>query len=227
MESNQSEPHPRTAETALKHLKNPWKKPYAHHSLVAFEKFQKEVSGKKLWLDTGCGTGESTARLAVLHPELLIIGIDKSEIRLQAHKANLRAVFPRGLEADNYILLRADLEDIWRLCYFQGIRFVGQSFFYPNPWPKAEQRLRRWPHHPVFPYALACSPQGILRTNWLIYAQEWAVGLQALTGSVTTPQPWSPSTPQTAFERKYQTSGHPLWQLFYQIDSSWEGPLQP
>lgn len=214
--SNQSEPHARTADTVLKHLNTPWRKPISHHSQEAFNQMLPYLS-RCLWLDTGCGTGESTARLAAAHPDLFILGIDKSEVRLQAHRALLAQVFPPGLELDNYRLFRADLEDLWRLFYDNGIRFVGQSFYYPNPWPKAEHRLRRWPFHPVFPQALWCAPHGELRTNWKIYAQEWCLALKVLTGEEFPVEPWKPVEPQTPFERKYGNSGHELWRVNYTL----------
>lgn len=219
VESNQTAPHPRTVETALKHGKAPWRKPVADHSRRVFDQIAPYLD-RPLWLDTGCGTGESTARLADEHPDLFILGIDKSDVRLQAHRALLAQVFPQGLKRDNYRLFRGDLEDLWRLFSEQGIRFAGQTFYYPNPWPKAEQRLRRWPLHPVFPYALSCSSRGELRTNWLIYAQEWTLALEALTGTPATIEPWSPEEPQTPFERKYQKSGHGLWRLTYELETS-------
>lgn len=201
--SRQTGPHPRLAETVLKHAHHPWKKPVAHHSHQTFAGLAPTVAAwpGPLVLDTGCGTGMSTGVLARRYPESLVIGIDKSEDRLG------RAW---GLPA-NALLVRMDLEDFWLLAREAEWQFSRQCFFYPNPWPKPEQRLRRWAFHPVFPTALACGGVWEVRTNWLIYAQEMALAYGLLTGNHPTVEPWSPAEPETLFEKKYGESGHPLW----------------
>lgn len=202
--SRQTEPHPRLAETVARHAREPWRKPVADHSRRAFDALGPEVRawGGRLILDTGCGTGMSTGVLARRHPDCLVIGVDKSEARLAKSGDALPA---------NAVLVRADLGDVWLLAREAGWSFVRQCFFYPNPWPKPEHRLRRWAFHPALPVALACGGVWELRTNWDVYAQEWALAVGQLSGRLDPVVPWNPEVPETLFEKKYQASGHGLW----------------
>jgi len=192
------------AETVLKHASVPWRKPVADRSRRDFDAVAAKVASwpGPLILDTGCGTGMSTGVLAQKHPDCLVIGVDKSEFRLDKHRSEGR---------ENALLVRFDLEDFWLLAYEAGWQFQQQHFLYPNPWPKPEHRLRRWPFHPVFPVALGCGGSWELRTNWHIYAKEFAVAYGLLTGLESEPEAWHPTEPETLFEKKYGESGHQLW----------------
>jgi tRNA G46 methylase TrmB len=202
--SRQSEPHPRLAETVLKHRANPWLKPIAEHSRQTFASVVSLVAEwpRPLILDAGCGTGMSTSLLADRYPDHLVLGVDKSAARLSRSPED---------QPVNARLIRMDLEDFWPLARQEGWRFERQCFFYPNPWPKPEHRLRRWPFHPVLPLAVACGGVFEVRTNWEVYAREFSLAFGLLTG--TTPQvtPWRPPVPETLFEKKYLASGHALW----------------
>jgi len=210
--SRQTTVHTSLEATVRKHAQTPWRRPVAPHSRAAFEAL---APGVEAWpgplvLDTGCGTGLSTAVLARRHPDCLVLGIDKSVARLERHA---------GVLPGNARLVRMDLEDFWLLAAPAGWRFQRQCFFYPNPWPKPAQRLRRWPFHPVLPMALACGGTWEVRTNWEIYAREFALAFSVLTGRLPTVTAWEPAEPETLFERKYQASGHTLWR--------WEEPSEP
>jgi len=200
----QSQPHPRLAETVARHARHPWRKPVADHNREAFRVVEKAVEAwdGPLVLDTGCGTGHSTRALAKRFPKALVLGIDKSADRLSRHP-------PR--EEENYRLDRIDLEDFWPLALAAGWKFVHQAVYYPNPWPKAEHRLRRWPFHPVFPVALQTGGVWELRTNWQVYALEMAQAFALLTGVEAPVEPWNPREPETLFEKKYQADGQELW----------------
>jgi len=194
-------------ETVAKHAAHPWRKPVADHSRRAFDALLPDLAaegwpGRPLVLDTGCGTGMSTGVLAGRFPEALVLGVDKSEARLDRRP---------GALPSNARLLRLDLEDFWLLAREFGVRFDRQCFFYPNPWPKPEQRLRRWPFHPVLPVALAGGGVWELRTNWKVYAEEFSLALGWLTGQAPRVEAWAPVVPETLFEKKYGESGHALW----------------
>ncbi len=155
-------------------------------------------------LDAGCGTGASTRELARRFPEHVIVGIDKSAARL--------ATAAESERPDNVILSRCDCIDFWQLAASENMRCEKQFLLYPNPWPKPEQVKRRWHAHPVFPAMLAISDALELRTNWRIYAEEFAMalniaGIEAMSASVDG------SDPLTPFERKYHASGHSLFRV--------------
>jgi tRNA G46 methylase TrmB len=152
----------------------------------------------------------STSVLAGRFPNSLVLGVDKSASRLDRHAGGL---------ADNALMVRMDLEDFWILARAAGWRFQRQCFFYPNPWPKPEQRMRRWAFHPVLPVALACGGVWELRTNWEVYAQEMALAVGWSTGVFPLVDRWSPEEPETLFEKKYLASGHGLWR--------WEATINP
>jgi tRNA G46 methylase TrmB len=65
----------------LEHRANP-----AAHTLAAFESLQTQLAeidvDSDLILDSGCGTGRSSILLGSLHPECIVIGVDRSLARL-------------------------------------------------------------------------------------------------------------------------------------------------
>jgi tRNA G46 methylase TrmB len=163
-------------------------------------------------LDTGCGTGESTISLARENSELLVLGVDRSEDRLRKASARFS-----GAGVDNAFFLRFDVGDLWIWLEEQGLRPLRQYFLYPNPYPKKQHLSRRWHAHPGFPIALSFGGELHLRTNWRIYAEEFACAVHHLTGcSVevmrieTDEEGWEA---MTAFEKKYAESGHELWEV--------------
>src|SRR6185369_8342747 len=103
--SRQTQPHPRLAETVAKHAATKWRKPVAEHSRRTFDALVHTVgaAAKSCVLDTGCGTGMSTAVLARRFPNSLVLGVDKSLARLGKAPS-----LP-----ENARLIRMDLEDLW------------------------------------------------------------------------------------------------------------------
>ena len=123
--SNQSAHHPKLLETVNKHLLNKFRRPYAEHNVTAFEKLKKRIgsAGKSLIFDSYCGNGQSTVILAKRHPDCLVIGIDRSRARLSKHQ-------PQDL--GNYLLVRADTDDFWRLAMEAGWQLRYHYIFYPT-----------------------------------------------------------------------------------------------
>jgi tRNA G46 methylase TrmB len=96
-----TEMHPKTVDTALKHCETykryASKSICAEHTGVAFSRasqfiddFYKskgaDIDKKYVILDSGCGAGMSTVCLALLYPDLPVIGIDRSIARLSRNK---------------------------------------------------------------------------------------------------------------------------------------------
>ena len=188
----------------------------------------------KVILDSGCGTGESTVNIALAHPDTPVIGIDKSVTRLT--KADSGAIPP------NAFLVRAELLDFWRLALDRVTASCWSipyhALYYPNPWPKQSEATRRFHLHPIFPTLLQLGDTIELRTNWEIYAREFAeavqvakknsrdsialVTLESLDDRVQNDsgdditvvrEPFSPELPITAFERKYKEARQQLWRV--------------
>ena len=173
-------------------------------------------------LDSGCGTGESTIHIARRFPNIPVIGIDKSGMRL--NKAG-NPVQTAGEDVPrNAFWIRAELLDFWRLALDRvkaGEWVVPyHAVYYPNPWPKQSEATRRFHMHPIFPTLLALGQTTELRTNWEIYAREFAEAARIVcecTASTAhaqiTCEPFEPIAPETAFERKYKEAGQTLWKV--------------
>jgi len=92
-----------------------------------------------------------------------------------------------------------------------GWRLHQHWLLYPNPWPKKMHLQRRWHAHPSFPDILALGGELELRTNWALYAMEFAEALRE-AGYETTVRTFEPDG-STPFERKYASAGQVLYQV--------------
>lgn len=207
--------HPRLDDVVARHLAHPARGPVPAHTRAAFDTVVARVAaepGRALMLDAGCGTADSTARIARAHPHHLVIGIDQSAARLGAVLEGRRHL------PDNAIIVRAEIAAFWRLARVAGWCFDRLFLLYPNPWPKPAQLMRRWHAHPGFADALAVAANIELRTNWRVYADEMQRAL-AIAGRTAPVQAWraadsaAADAVTTPFEAKYAASGHGLWRL--------------
>jgi tRNA (guanine-N7-)-methyltransferase len=207
IESNQAAPHDRLSEVVGRHLKHVSQKPFSDHTVKAFEVAQRWLADHQgpIILDSCCGTGESTRVIAGQHPQARIIGVDKSIHRLEKHSSD---------QADNYLLLQADLNDFWRLARDAKWSLEKHFILYPNPYPKRKHLQRRWHAMPCFADIIGLGGELTVRSNWQIYIQEFviALGVAGFTSECEL-YPRQHTTPITAFERKYWLSGQDSWQL--------------
>lgn len=194
-----------------KHIGTIFAKPIAERKIRAVEQISASITQwkGKVILDSCCGTGESSIRLARQYPEFLVLGIDKSAVRLK--KVH---VFERQSETEcsNVIHFCADIVDFWRLAAEYGWEFYRHYVLYPNPYPKPQHLQRRWHGHPVFPLWKKLSPVTEVRTNWRIYAEEIAYAYTLLGGTSVIEQ-LNIEKPLTNFEKKYAESGHDLFRV--------------
>lgn len=201
-----------------------------------------ETAPRAVILDSGCGTGESTIHIARRYPNIPVIGIDKSGMRLT--KAGNPAQTAGEDVPPNAFWIRAELLDFWRLA-LERVQ-AGEwtipyhAVYYPNPWPKQSEATRRFHMHPIFPTLLSLGETIELRTNWEIYAREFAEAARIATkelyrfpalrfeddkveinkgdsrsraGMTITCESFDPENPETAFERKYKDAGQKLWRV--------------
>ena len=207
--SNQEGPFKDLEKLVRKYACTPYLRPIADHTRLAFadaEQFIADFYSK--------GQAQSAP-----HP---VIGIDKSAVRLDkaAQSAN-RLIVKEQTAQDlprNAFYVRAELIDFWRLT-LDKVR-AGQwiipyhALYYPNPWPKQSEAGRRFHLHPVFPTLLQLAQKTELRTNWEVYAQEFAQAARLLLpGANITGQPFQTDEPITAFERKYNEAHQTLWRV--------------
>lgn len=213
--SSQAGVHPRLHGLLARHTAEPWRAPLHRPTVAAFDALCAEVGdfAAPMVLDSGCGTGESTRHFAREFPGCLVIGVDKSAARLARLGARC---YPH--REGNAVWLRAELPTFWRLALTAGWRLDRHYLLYPNPWPKPGQLQRRWHAHPVFPTLLALGGRIELRTNWVLYAREFAAAAARLKGSVIEPVSLAPTRSLSPFERKYHASGHPLYSVTVPAD---------
>jgi tRNA (guanine-N7-)-methyltransferase len=215
--SAQVEIHHQLAKLVAKHAATCFLKPITAYSNAAFAQSidaWRATGERPLILDAGCGIGLSTLHLATQFPEHFVIGVDQSADRLA------RNVAWAGALPSNFIKVRADLIDYWRLMQQAEVYPDRHYLLYPNPWPKKHHVRRRWHGHPVFPTIVALGGHFECRSNWRIYIDECAAALKQITASEIETEPYFPidtdtsalsSFPITPFESKYLASGHSLW----------------
>ena len=202
--SNQTGIHEDLTTTIRKHLLSTWQEPIPEHTRIAADKIvnlARKHSGP-LILDSFCGTGMSTTKLAERFPDALVIGIDKSQERLAKHVS---------AEVANYHLIRASCEHTWALLAKAEIRCSQHYLLYPNPWPKKSHLKRRIHGHPAFPLLRALGGNVVLRSNWLTYVEEFEASMHLL-GYHSRITEVRATDPLTLFERKYGANNENLWQ---------------
>jgi len=206
--SSQTSIHEQLHALVARHAKHVFQKPVTDYNQAAFDNSiapWRAAGAPPLILDTGCGVGLSTLHLATQFPDHFVIGIDQSEDRI-TRNTQWPAAMP-----ENYIRVRADLVDYWRLLLQREIFPARQYLLYPNPWPKIGHVARRWHGHAVFPTIVALGGIIECRSNWHIYVEEFAAAMTQLTGKTVHAESYVPVQTITPFEEKYLTSGHPLW----------------
>ena len=191
--SNQIELYKNLEAVVHKYAATTFLRPVAGHTREAFERVSDFVRGfnasdcAELVLDSGCGTGESTLHLAKKFPNVPVIGIDKSAVRLSKAGNERQLEVSAGASCDipaNAFWVRAELLDFWRLALEKveagEWKILHHALYYPNPWPKESEATRRFHLHPIFPVLMRLSPVTELRTNWEIYAREYKEARQQL-----------------------------------------------
>lgn len=218
-ESAQQGIHENLARLVDKHAAEPFRKLILDYNRAALEA---ALAGRPpaapLILDAGCGVGHSTIQLARAHPDHWVIGVDQSADRLARRKP-----YPDALMPANMVFVRADLVDFWRLLDEAGLRLARHYILYPNPWPKIGHVARRWPAHPVFPFVVRLGGVLECRTNWRVYAEEFAFALGRLLGATVPWESFEAPAPLTPFERKYRDSGQLLYRVVTDLDASPSG----
>lgn len=188
-----------------------WKsKPIAKHTSVAFQEaldyilqHPKRTTSPldstnnlktKVIIDGGCGTGRSSFLLGEMYKDCLVIGIDQSLSRLSRNKGynNMHESNNNTSEADNVLLLRAELADFWKCAlssteWQENVQIQKHYLLYPNPYPKKSRLKNRWYAHPAFPLLMMSSEGAelIVRSNWEGYLKEFslAVNVWSETGA--------------------------------------------
>ena len=206
--SNQAGIHENLDKLVVKHIQSSYQKPIQAHNLEAFDHLTDKLKSndyQRIILDSCCGTAMSTFILAEQNSDALVIGLDRSFARLNKQNQN-------GAHLENCLLLRANCEDIWRLCIDHGIVFNEHHILYPNPYPKSVHLKRRWHGHPVFPILSKLAKFTRLRSNWLTYLEEYARAWELVTQRRYEVSEVKVTQPLTLFEKKYAKSSQPIYE---------------
>ena len=206
--SSQQLPHKNLQRKLSLYMNSDYRNSIPKYAQDEFNRFKQVLSNKKtqIILDSGCGTGESSVKLAMANPHCLVVGVDKSVNRMQ--RCNAEAA-----DLKNIMYVRCDLIHFWRLLQQAQLRLSQHYLLYPNPWPKPGHLQRRWHAHPVFPAVIDLGGELVMRTNWHVYAQEFALALQAYTGACVSMAELKITHAISAFEKKYSASGHALYEV--------------
>jgi tRNA G46 methylase TrmB len=175
------------------------------HTREAFARVAADarVDGRPLVFDSGCGTGLAARALALARPEALVVAIDRSAERLARRTV---VHWP-----DNVLRVRAELGAFWRLAAEAGWRLDAHLLLHPNPWPKPAQLRRRWHAHPAFAALLALGGALVVRSNWQVYAEEFALALRVAGREATLREATADEPAPSAFDLKYRAASLPIW----------------
>ena len=219
--SNQTGVHPDLERVVLRHRRTRFKRAIAAHSLRAFSPIDDEVhaSDRQVIIDSGCGSGESTRALAAQYPHALVIGVDKSSVRLAHAKAIAAAARLLNLR-----FVRAELGDFWRLAADHRWPVEAHYLLYPNPWPKKKHLMRRWHGHPALMDLVRLGGHLDVRSNWRTYTEEFVVAMKLLGFASAELMVWRPDRIVSPFELKYLASAHRLFRVTVDLDAHAQSP---
>jgi tRNA (guanine-N7-)-methyltransferase len=168
-------------------------------------------------LEIGFGMGETTAAIALAHPENDYLGIE-------VHTPGVGALLKRIAELDlsNVRLIQHDAVEV--LEHMLAPRTLdGVHIFFPDPWPKKRHHKRRLIQAPLLALLASRMRQGAylhLATDWEDYALQMLEVLRAepalknanATGGFSD----RPATrPQTKFEHRGLRLGHGVWDVVF------------
>lgn len=211
--SDQQGPHEDLIKIISKYSTENYQRPPATFSLKLMDEilpiFEKY---KRIILDTGCGTGQSSYHLAQNNPDCFVLGLDKSISRVDRNNQ-----FKMDKSISNYKIYRAELLDMWPLIFQHSKNanwnIVKQCLYYPNPWPKKKAIKRRWQASPVIPFICSIKSEIEIRSNWKIYLEEMKISLEYFTKKEFFIESINPKNPISLFEKKYQISGQELYSI--------------
>lgn len=221
--SNQQGIHENLERIVIKHLNTEFKKPPAEHTVQAFSEVAAAIEAQPMpiIMDSCCGTGFSSRKIAEKHPHTWVVGLDRSSKRLGKED---QQPLPK-----NCLMAQVDCIDFWKLAVNAGWHLEKHYLLYPNPYPKSVQFKTRWHGHPAFADILRLGGTLEVRSNWKIYIEEFSQAL-TIAGQQTSgceefqPQDVADSEANapaegylTLFERKYHQSGQSLYRCLSRL----------
>jgi tRNA (guanine-N7-)-methyltransferase len=166
-------------------------------------------------LEIGFGMGETTARLAQMHPECDYLGIE-------VHTPGIGSLLRRvdELKLTNVRIVPHDAAEVVR-DMITDAALNGVHIFFPDPWPKKRHHKRRLLQAPfVRLLATRLAPGAYLHiaTDWQDYAESILEVLKSeplLENTTADFAPGPGSRPLTKFEARGRKLGHAVWDLVF------------
>jgi tRNA (guanine-N7-)-methyltransferase len=166
-------------------------------------------------LEIGFGMGETTAEIALAHPENNYLGV---EVHSPGVGSLLKQIDLAGLS--NLRLIQHDAAEVVR-DMISPHSLDGVHVFFPDPWPKKRHQKRRLIQSPfVTLIASRLRPGGYfhLATDWQEYAQQMldVLGSEPVLANVAdgfSPRP--DYRPQTKFEQRGLRLGHAVSDVIF------------
>ncbi|MEO8343755.1 MAG: tRNA (guanosine(46)-N7)-methyltransferase TrmB [Gallionella sp.] len=194
--------------------------PYASQQLDLVQAFGR--SAPKI-VEIGFGMGDSTAAIALAHPENDYLAI---EVHTPGVGNLLKLIDAQQIS--NIRIIRHDAVEILR-DMLGAATLDGVHIFFPDPWHKARHKKRRLIQAPFIAHLLqklkpACPELGRrggylhIATDWQDYAEQILAVLSAEPLLENTAADYAPRPdyrPLTKFEQRGIRLGHGVWDLLY------------
>lgn len=166
-------------------------------------------------LEIGFGMGETTAAIALAHPQNDYLGIEVHTPGVGAllkqlaaqDIANVRIIQHDAVEVLTHMIAPASLD--------------GAHIFFPDPWPKKRHHKRRLIQPPLIALlAQKLKPGGYVHaaTDWHEYAEQILAVLSAEPLLANTAPDYAPRPdyrPLTKFENRGLKLGHGVWDIIF------------
>ncbi len=166
-------------------------------------------------LEIGFGMGETTAAIALAHPQNDYLGIE-------VHTPGVGALLKQLAAQDiaNVRIIQHDAVEV--LTHMIGPASLdGAHIFFPDPWPKKRHHKRRLIQPPLIALlAQKLKPDGYLHaaTDWHEYAEQILAVLSAEPLLANTASDYAPRPdyrPLTKFENRGLKLGHGVWDIIF------------
>lgn len=186
--------------------------PYAARALDLEQAFGRDVPNI---LEIGFGMGDSTATIALAHPE-------NNYLALEVHTpgvGNLLKLID-AQQIANIRIIQHDAVEVLR-DMIAADTLDGVHIFFPDPWHKARHNKRRLIQAPFIAQLVEkLKPGGYLHvaTDWQNYAEQVLAVLAAQPLLDNTAEDYAPRPdyrPLTKFEQRGIRLGHGVWDLVF------------
>jgi tRNA G46 methylase TrmB len=168
-----------------------------------------------IFVEVGAGQGLFAVQFSRANPKATLIAIERTQIRF----AQLQQRVTHNV-CSNVIPIRANAVN-WVTHCLPPQSVDGYFFWYPNPYPKARQRNKRFHAMPFMGYLIQTLKPGgtiTLATNEKFYyaeARTFMVEVWGLACRCDRQVAFS-EPPRTHFEKKYLARGDTCWELQFE-----------